>query len=59
MPRNTTVHRMYEHLLSAGYDEASAAKIAQQRTGLALATGRPPMHKKGEYHGQKIGRKSR
>lgn len=42
MPRGTKVEKMYEHLLSAGYDKASAAKISQSKTGLALRTGKPP-----------------
>ena len=45
MPVNTKVHKMYVHLLSAGYDKKSAAKIAQEKTGLALKTGRRPRTK--------------
>jgi hypothetical protein len=46
MPRGTKVHRMYEHLKSAGYSEASAARIAQDKTGLSLKTGKPPKRKR-------------
>lgn len=45
MPKGTSVHKMYEHLLSSGYSQADAAKIAQAKTGLALATGKPPKSK--------------
>lgn len=48
MPEGTKVDKMYKHLLSAGYDKASAAKIAQAKTGQALKTGRPPKHRRGE-----------
>ena len=42
MPKGTKVHRMYEHLLSAGYSKESAVRIAQSKTGLSLKTGKPP-----------------
>lgn len=42
MPKGTTVERMYRALRRKGRSAASAAKIAQAQTGLALATGRPP-----------------
>ena len=43
MPEGTRVDKMYKHLLSTGkYDEKSAARIAQAKTGLSLVTGRPP-----------------
>jgi hypothetical protein len=48
MPRGTEVHKMYAHLQSAGYSQAEAAKIAQAKTGVALATGRRPKTH-GEY----------
>lgn len=47
MPVGSSVHRMYSHLLSSGYDKKNAAKIAQAKTGLSLQTGKPP--KRGEY----------
>lgn len=46
MPRGTKVDRLYRKLLKEGYTEASAARIAQKQTGLALATGRPPKRKR-------------
>ena len=52
MPPGTKVDRMYKHLLSSGYTEAQAAKIAQAKTGLALKTGRRPKAK-GEYDGRR------
>jgi len=47
MPKGTKVHEIYEALLREGYSKASAARIAQEKTGLALATGKPP-RKKGK-----------
>lgn len=45
MPENSPVHHMYEALLRQGKTRAQAARIAQARTGLALATGRKPKSK--------------
>lgn len=45
MPLNSKVHKLYTELLSKGYSKASAAKIAQAKTGQALATGKPPKRK--------------
>lgn len=45
MPLNSPVHKLFEALKREGYDEASAAKIAQSRTGLSLQTGKPPKKK--------------
>lgn len=45
MPKGTRVEKMYTGLRNAGKSKASAARIAQSRTGLALATGKPPRHK--------------
>lgn len=45
MPKGTTVERMYRALRRKGKAKATAAKIAQAQTGLALATGRPPKGK--------------
>ena len=39
MPAGTSVDKLYRHLLSTGYTKAQAAKIAQEKTGLALKTG--------------------
>lgn len=46
MPKGTKVHNMYEALLKKGYSKESAARIAQHRTGQALATGKSPKHKR-------------
>lgn len=48
MPEGTTVDRLYKKLVAEGWSKASAAKIAQKKTGLALATGKPPKGKKGK-----------
>ena len=45
MPKGSKVHRMYEALLREGKSKESAARIAQARTGQALATGRKPKRK--------------
>lgn len=45
MPEGTKVEEMYKALTGEGYDKATAARIAQSKTGLALATGEPPKHK--------------
>ncbi len=42
MPTNSSVHKLYEKLLAKGFSKASSARIAQAKTGLALATGQPP-----------------
>jgi hypothetical protein len=47
MPKGTKVERLYEHLRSKGYSKASAARIAQAKTGLSLKTGKKPKSKKG------------
>lgn len=46
MPKGTKVERVYKALRREGKSKASAAKIAQSQTGQALATGKPPKHKK-------------
>lgn len=46
MPKNSKVHKLYEALLKEGYSKASAAKIAQAKTKLALSTGKKPKRKK-------------
>jgi len=45
MPQGTPVHKIYAGLIREGYDEGSAARIAQSKTGLSLRTGKPPMRK--------------
>lgn len=48
MPEGTKVHRLYEHLKSKGFDEESAARIAQSKTNLSLKTGKKPKNKKSK-----------
>ena len=42
MPKGTKVDKVYKALKKAGKSTASAAKIAQAKTGQALKTGKPP-----------------
>ena len=42
MPVGSAVEEVYQALLKKGYDKEKAARIAQSRTGEALATGRRP-----------------
>ena len=46
MPKGTKVHKMYEALKREGYSTASAAKIAQSKTGQSLQTGKKSKHGK-------------
>jgi hypothetical protein len=48
MPKGTKVERVYEAVKKTGKSKASAARIAQAKTGQALATGKPPKGKKGK-----------
>ncbi len=45
MPEGTKVDKVYKALKAEGKDSATAAKIAQAKTGQALATGKPPKNK--------------
>jgi len=45
MPKGTRVERVYKALLREGYSKASAARIAQSKTGQSLKTGRKPKRK--------------
>jgi len=45
MPKGTKVHKMFSGLKRKGFDAGSAARIAQSKTGQALATGKPPKRK--------------
>lgn len=45
MPKNSKVGKMYDAMKDKGMDKGKAARIAQSKTGQALATGKPPMHK--------------
>ena len=42
MPKGTKVHRVYDALKREGMSSGKAARIAQSKTGQALATGKPP-----------------
>jgi hypothetical protein len=44
MPIGSKVHKIFKALVNAGHPPASAARIAQHATGLALATGKKPKH---------------
>lgn len=48
MPKGTKVHKVYDAPRREGMPEGKAARIAQAKTGLALATGKPPKGKKGK-----------
>jgi hypothetical protein len=45
MPKGTPVEKMYSAMVREGMDKGKAARISQSKTGLALATGRPPKSK--------------
>ena len=42
MPKGTKVEKMYTAMKAQGMDKGKAARISQSKTGLALATGKPP-----------------
>lgn len=46
MPKGTPVEKMYQAIKRTGASAGKAARIAQSKTGLALATGKPPQGKK-------------
>lgn len=46
MPKGTKVDKMYRALKEEGMDKGKAARISQSKTGLALATGKPPKRKR-------------
>jgi hypothetical protein len=46
MPKGTKVHKVYDALRREGASKGKAARIAQSQTGQALATGKPPKHRK-------------
>jgi hypothetical protein len=46
MPKNTKVDKMYRAIVRSGKSKASAARIAQAKTGKSLATGKKPKGKK-------------
>ena len=55
MPLNSPVHQMYAGLVRDGVSAKEAAKIAQEKTGIALRTGQPirgkHMKLRRKYHG--------
>jgi hypothetical protein len=48
MPQGTKVDKVYQALKREGADPGKAARIAQAKTGQALATGKPPKGKGGK-----------
>lgn len=46
MPKGTKVDRVYRALRREGASKGKAARIAQSKTGQALATGKPPKGKR-------------
>lgn len=57
MPKGAKVEKMYQALVDDGMDKGKAARIAQSKTGLSLATGKPP--KKAETIEQFIKRRNK
>lgn len=45
MPKGSKVEKVYEALKREGYSKEKSARIAQSKTGQALATGKPPKGK--------------
>jgi hypothetical protein len=45
MPKGTKVHKIYRALVKSGKSKASAARIAQAKTGKSLKTGKSPKRK--------------
>ena len=50
MPKGTPVEKMYQAIKRGGASKGKAARIAQSKTGLSLATGRRP--KNGHARGR-------
>lgn len=48
MPKGSKVEKMYEAIKRKGASKGKAARIAQAKTGLSLATGKPPKRKRGK-----------
>ena len=48
MPRGTKVDDIYQALRRKGYGKGKAARIAQSRSGQALATGQPPQGRRAK-----------
>lgn len=45
MPKGTKVEKVYQAIKRETGDPGKAARIAQAKTGLSLATGKPPKSK--------------
>jgi len=45
MPAGTRAERIFRRLIKEGKDPATAARIAQKRTGTSLKTGKRPKRK--------------
>lgn len=41
MPANSKVHKMFSAMVGDGMDKGKAARVAQSKSGQALATGKP------------------
>lgn len=48
MPKGSKVHKMYDAMVREGMSKGKAARIAQSKTGKALATGKKPKGKRGK-----------
>jgi hypothetical protein len=46
VPKGTKVHKIYDALVREGAPKGKAARIAQAKTGLSLATGKKPKRKR-------------
>ena len=46
MPKGTKVDFMYKAMVREGMNKGKAARIAQAKTGMSLATGKKPEGKK-------------
>lgn len=42
MPKGSKVHKVYKSLLAKGYSKGKSARIAQNKSGQSLLTGRKP-----------------
>jgi hypothetical protein len=55
MPKGTKVEGIYEALKAEGMSKGKAAAIAQSKTGLSLATGKPPKATKAKKSKKRAG----
>ena len=54
MPKGTKVEKMYQAIKRGGASKGKAARIAQSRTGQALATGKPPKSKASQRRRKRL-----